>query len=292
MVISYQQGNATYEAVSGHICLYVYDFPRRIKHWDQDLCSDFFEFFYPRIKKMADSFVFCGCPFEAYLNVTLRHQMKTFLRKRQEKELKENLFCQMCASGSHGDESSFYKIYDNFNYEVRKTAPAYHGKLGQQRSRRRLFFLALTDPDRLDDAAIEALSASTGYSTEYISRCCLAVKEKRQSKRDEVQLLREKKNGYYFQILVLQNNIMNEPDKDKRIWLAERIRRLRRHIGHLTRSIQIKASCLVSHKELAQVLGLAKGTVDSGIFYMKRRNPKSRVRSSSADRQSLHSLQR
>ena len=83
------------------------------------------------------------------------------------------MFCQMCASGTHGDESSFYKIYDNFNYEVRKNAPVYNGKLGQQRSRRRLFFLALTDPDRLDDAAVEALSATTGYSTDYIIQSCL-----------------------------------------------------------------------------------------------------------------------
>ena len=292
MVISYQQGILSYEAVSGHICLYVYDFPRRTRHWDQDLCSDFFEFFYPRIKRMADSFVFSGCPFEAYLNVTLRHQMKTFVKRQKEKELKENLFCQMCASGTHGDESSFYKIYDNFNYEVRKAVPVYNGKLGQQRSRRRLFFLALTDPDRLDDAAIEALSEATGYSIEYIIRSCMLVKEKIENKREEVRLLREKKNGYYFQLLVLQNDIIYESDYEKRVWLSERLRRIRRRIDRLARKITIKTSCLVSHLELAQVLGLSKGTVDSGIFYMKRRNPKHRLRSSSEDKLSLHSLQR
>ena len=292
MVISYQQGNVSFEAVSGHICLYVYDYPRRIRRWDQDLCSDFFEYFYPRIKRMADSFVYSGYPFETYLNVTLRHQMKTFMRKREQKELKETLFCQMCASGSHGDESSFYKIYDNFNYEVRKKAPTYYGKLGQPRTRRRLFFLALTDPDRLDDAAIERLAATIGFSVEYIIESCLAVKEKIQWKRDEIQHLREKKNGYYFQLLVLQNDIMTETDPDKRAWLSERLRKARSHIDHLSRKIQIKTSCLVSHHELAQVLGLAKGTVDSGIFYMKRRNPRHSISSSSADRQSLHSLQR
>ena len=277
MVRSYQEGNVSYDAISGHICLYVYDFPRRTRHWDQDLCSDFFEFFYPRIKRMADSFVYSGCPFEAYLNVTMKHQMNTFMRKRQEKELKETLFCQMCASGSHGDESSFYKICDNFNYEVRKTAPVYHGKLGQQRSRRRLFFLALTDPDRLDDTAIARLAEATGYTTEYITRSCMLVKEKIQSKREEVRMLKEKKNGYYFKLLVLQNDIMTEYDPEKRAWLSARLWRVRRRIERLTRKIQIKTSCLVTHKELAQVLGLAKGTVDSGIFYMKRQHPKRRI---------------
>lgn len=292
MVISYQKGTVSYDDISGQICLYVYDFPRRTKHWDQELCSDFFEFFYPRIRRMADSFVFSGCQFEAYLNVAMRHQIKSFLRKRQEKELKETLFCQMCASGSHGDESSFYKIYDSFNYEVRKTAPAYHGKLGQHRTRRRLFFLALTDPYRLDDTAIAQLSEATGYSTDYIIQSCMMVKEKIESKREEVRQLREKKNGYYFQLLVLQNDIMYESDYERRAWLSGRLHRIRRRIDRLARKIRIKTSCLVSHQELAQVLGLAKGTIDSGIFYMKRRNPKQRVSSPSADRQSLHSLQR
>ena len=120
----------------------------------------------------------------------------------------------------------------------------------------------------------------------------MLVKEKIESKREEVRLLREKKNGYYFQLLVLQNDIMCESDYEKRVWLSERLRRIRRRIDRLARKIMIKTSCLVSHLELAQVLGLSKGTVDSGIFYMKRRNPKHRLSSTSADRQSLHSLQR
>ena len=118
------------------------------------------------------------------------------------------------------------------------------------------------------------------------------MKEKIESKREEVRMLKEKKNSCYFQLLVTQNEIMCEPDCEKRIWLSERLRRIRRRIDRLGRKIMIKTSCLVSHQELAQVLGLAKGTVDSGIFYIKRKGAKRRLSSSSADRQSLHSLQR
>ncbi|MBO7516818.1 MAG: hypothetical protein J6T61_03645, partial [Spirochaetia bacterium] len=178
MVISYQQGKVSYEAISGHICLYVYDFPRRTKRWDQDRCSDFFVFVHHRLRKMADSFVYSGLPFEAYLNTSLKHQMISFIKKKREKELKEELFCRMCTSGTLEDESSFYKIYDTFNYEIKEPAAAYKNKTGQGRTKRRLFFLALSDPDRLDDESIAQISASTGYSADYINRCCMAVKEK------------------------------------------------------------------------------------------------------------------
>ena len=292
MVISYQQGKVPYEAISGHICLYVYDYPRRTKHWDQDRCSDFFVFIHPRLKKLADSFEFTGSPFEAYLNTTLKHQMTSFIKKVRDKEIKEDLFCRMCASGSLSDEGSFYKIYDTFNYTISEPAVPYRSRVGQARTRRRLFFLALSHPDQLDDEAIIKLSEITGYSPDYISRCCMAVRERVQGKRESLQRFKERKNSCFFQLLVIQKKIMDEPDPDKRIWLEEQIQRLRYRIERLSKMIAAKASCLVSHQDLAQVLGISKGTVDSSLFYLKRKGNRRSLSSSSVDRQSLHSLQR
>ena len=292
MVISYQQGKVPFEAISGYICLYVYDFPRRTKYWDQDRCSDFFVFVHPRLKKMADSFVFSGTPFEAYLNVTLKHQMNSFLRKMKEKELKESLFCRMCASGSLEDEGSFYKIYDTFNYEVREKDSTYRSRIAHVRMKKRLLFVALSNPYVLDDNLIAQVSDVTGYSADCISRTCKAVKEKIQEKRESLQHMRENRNGYYFQILVIQSRIMDETDSDKRIWLEEEIQRLRLRIERISKKITAKASCLVSHQDLAQVLGIPKGTIDYSFFYFRKKSNRRKIRDSSEDRQFLHSLQR
>lgn len=292
MVISYQQGKVSYETISGHVCLYVYDYPRRTKHWDQDRCSDFFVFIHPRLKKLVDSFVFTGTPFEAYLNATLKPQMISFIRKVRDKEIKEDLFCNMCASGSLDDDGSFYRIYDTFSYEISEPSVPYRVRIGQARTRRRLFFLALSHADQLDDEAIANLSASTGYSIDYISRCCMAVKEKVQSKKDSLQEFKERKSSCYFQLLVIQKKIMDEPDPEKRIWLEEQVQRLRYRIDRLAKLIAAKASCLVSHQDLAQVLGISKGTLDSSLYYLKRKGNRRKISSSSEDRLSLHSLQR
>ena len=291
MVLSYQKGELSFDAISGHLSLYVYDYPRKTMRWNQDMCSDFFVFVHPRLRKMADSFAFYGAPFEAYLNNTLKHQINSFLCKTREKEVKETLFCKMCASGSLEDEGALYKIYDTFRYEISEPATTYRIKIGQERTRRRLFFLALSHPDQLDDAAIERVAASTGYDADYISSCCLAVKEKVHEKREALQRLRDRKNGLFFQILVIQDRIMNEPDPEKRGWLEEQIHRLRQRIERVSRKIAAKASCLVTHKDLADVLGISKGTVDSSLFYFKRRIGRRSLKSSSADRQSLRSLQ-
>ena len=290
MVISYQKGLLSYDAISGHISLYVYDFPRRTKRWNQELCSDFFVFVHPRLKKLADSFVFAGAPFEAYLNVSLKHQMNSFLAKMREEEIKETMFCKMCASGSLDEEGALYKIYDSFNYEISEPEIKYRNKIGQSRTRRRLFFLALSHPDQLDDASIAQLAAATGYSPDYISDCCLAVKEKVHGKRESLQRLRERKNGLYFQILVVQDKIINEPDLEKRLWLEDQIQKLRLRIERVSKKINAKASCLVSHQDLAEVLGVSKGTVDSSLFYLKRKGGRHFISSSSADKQSLRSL--
>ena len=292
MVLSYQRGEVSYEAISGHICLYVYDFPRRTKRWDQDRCSDFFVFIHPRLKKLADSFVFSGMPFEAYLNVTLKHQMSSFTYKMKEKELKESLLYRMCASGSLEDDSSLYKIHDTFNYDIKEPLSVYKGKTGQGRTKRRLLFLALSEPDRLDDDSIARISASTGYSVDYINRCCLAVKEKIQSKRDKLRRLRECRSECFFQIMFIQERILTEADPERRLWLEEKVQRLRGRLERLSKKIEVKAACLVTHQELAQVMGVSKGTVDSSIFYIKKRRNARTLKSSSGDKQFSHSLQR
>lgn len=292
MVISYQQGKVSYEAISGHISLYVYDYPRRTKYWDQDRCSDFFVFIHPRLRNMADSFVFSGSPFEAYLNATLKHQMNTFLKRQKDKELKESLFCRMCASGSLEDEGSFYKIYDTFNYEIREPDLSYRSRISMVRMRKRLLFVALSNPYILDDNLIAQVSEATGYSADCISRACLAVKERVQAKRESLQHLREQRNGYYFQILVIQSRIIDEPDPDKRIWLEEEIQSLRLRIERASKKIEAKVSCLVSHQDLALVLGIPKGTIDYSFFYFRKKNSRRKFSSSSEDRQFSHSLQR
>ena len=290
LVISYQKGNVSYEAISGHISLYAYDFPRRVKHWDQDRCSDFFVFIHPRLKKIADTFVFSDLPFESYLNASLKHQLNSFIKKQQEKRIKEELFCNICASGSLADEGALYRIYDTFNYEVTEPEISYRHKVDKVRNKKRILFLALSHPDQLDDKAIEHLSALTGYNADCLSMCCIAVKEKVQKKRESLRLLRERKNGWYFQILVIQRRIMDEPDPEKRIWLEEQIQRLRFKIERANRMIKAKVSCLVSHQDLADVLGIPKGTVDSSLYYLMRKSGHRKIKSSSADRLSLRSL--
>ena len=291
MVISYQQGKVSYEAISGHISLYVYDFPRRTKYWDQDRCSDFFVFIHPRLKKMADSFVYSGTPFEAYLNVTLKHQMNSFLKRQREKERKESLFCRMCASGSLEDEGSFYKIYDNFSYEIKEPDMSYRSRIARGRMKKRLLFIALSNPYILDDELIAQVSEVTGYSADCISRACMAVKEKIQKKRESLQHLKKLRNSYYFQILVIQSRIMEEPDPDKRLWLEEEIKGLRQRIERASKKISAKSSCLVSHQDLADVLGIPKGTIDYSFFYFRKKNDRRKFSSSSEDRQFSHSLQ-
>ena len=290
MVLEYQKGNLSYDAISGHISLYAYDYPRRTKHWDQDLCSDFFVYVHPRLKRFVDSFVYTDLPFEAYLNVSLKHQMNSFINEIKQKEAKEMVFSKMCASGSLDEDGSLYKIYDTFKYEISEPPTTYRIKIGQARTRRRLFFLALSHPDQLDDAAIERVAASTGYSADYISSCCLAIKERVQEKREALQRMRERKSGFYFQILVIQDRIMNEPDPGKRVWLEEQIKRLRYRIERISQRISVKTACLVSHKDIAEVLGISKGTVDSSLFYFKRRIGRRPLKGSSADKQSLRSL--
>lgn len=264
LVLRYKRGEVAYEDISGKISLFIYGFPYRAKHWNQDLCSDFFEFFYPRMRPLVESYKEIGYSFESYVEATVKQQMKTFLKKRREEEQKEKIYSRMCIQE--------YKIHSGFGCaQTAENEPAYcPGKIGQRRTRRRLLFLAFTDPEHLDDSMLERLSEVTGYALEYLRSCCLVLKEKIQRKKLALQELTEKKNAQYFKLLMLQADILNEGDEEKRCWLTEQLRKIRDRIDDLVEQISVKSQYLVSHDDLAKLFGVSKGTVDSGIFYLRK----------------------
>ena len=82
LVLQFQETGKGKDELFRDISLKVYYYPRNKYGWSYDECSDFYCFFYPRIHTLIHNFTDRGKPFEAYLNVTLRFQLKTFIYKK------------------------------------------------------------------------------------------------------------------------------------------------------------------------------------------------------------------
>ncbi len=83
LLSGYRTGTIARQLLIREISLFVYSYPYKACRWKEDICSEFFCYFYPKIEKMIESFELRGIPFEAYLVKCLKMQLKTFAAQQK-----------------------------------------------------------------------------------------------------------------------------------------------------------------------------------------------------------------
>ncbi len=261
----------------------VYDYPKKHLHWDDDDSGDFFCLFYPKIEGLIDRFTYQGRPFEAYLAASIRWQLKTFAKKRvmQHSENRalqdESGFWFSCESstapahqGSKAYHSSAGSHDENYLAEVTrvfKIEP--DGKIGDPAWARRLLYLLLRNVAYIDDSLMEHCAKLSGFDPAFVLGCATELRERFGEKTLRRKKLIEKRNALHIRLLQLDTLLSDETD-------ADRISSYRRQIGSVKARIEkasrdIRSSpLLATHRDIAEVLETAKGTVDSGLYYLRK----------------------
>lgn len=267
LVAAYRNKELSYKEIEDRLSIFVYEYPKKIHRWDPDLCSEFFEFFYPRIKLAADRFNDRGIPFENYLGSLVFYQMKTFMIRKREAEEKEN----MLAVADYHNNSDFYESREGepVIFHAGEINAPYQGTKRKKKGKKRIFYMAMTDPDRLDEESIEKLADFTGYRAEYIRRCRDALSRRVSEKREKAAAMAERRNSCYFRYLMLEDRLRRESDPEVRDRLERKVGELHYKIERINRKMAGK-HIKVTHKDIAEVLEIPKGTVDSSLYYLKR----------------------
>ena len=267
LVAAYRNNELSFEDIEEKLSLFVYEYPRKYRRWDLDLCSEFFEFFNPRIRLAADRFVDRGIPFESYLGSLVFFQMKTFLLRKREARERENV---VLVADYHDNKG----LYDG---RGQGTGPlfagelnvSYHGKIRKKKGKKRVFYMAMTNPERLDEGDIRKLAEFTGYRADYIRNCRDALNGKLAEKKEKAASLLERRNAVYCRYLVLQDRLRREVEPAARELLEKRLEKARYKIERISRKLAVK-NIRITHRDIADVLNIPKGTVDSSLYYLKR----------------------
>ena len=261
---------------------FVYTYPKKHLHLDDDDTGDFFCAFYPKIEGLIDRFSYRGRPFEAYLVSSIRWQLKTFAKKRvmqhsEHRAVKdESEFWHNCTrTESPEPGSSIYSssiddcpgAYSAEVSQVLKIEPG--GKISDPAWARRFFYLLLRNVAFIDDSLMEHGARLSGFDPEYILGCANELKERLAEKRERQRILLEKRNSLHVRVLQLNALIAEETEKDRLSSYMKRLTCAKSRLEKTKRDLR-SLSLLPTHKDIAEVLGTAKGSVDSGLYYLRK----------------------
>ncbi len=233
--------------------------------------SKFFCSFYKKLPGLIDRFEFCGKPFELYLNSTLRWNIKTF-------RTRESRYTGMFIAVH---KKPFYLVSeensekDNFLPDLNITDTA-KKVLNIEKSNQiipdayksRLFFVYLIECDYLDKRIQDGIIEMIGLNKKWVEDCSLKLKKKVEERVKRVKSIQNRRNSYFLELHILQEKVVfaeNEIEKDE---IYKKITKLRYSIKRFNKIIA-HAMIHPTHREIAEVLNLPKGTVDSGIYYIK-----------------------
>jgi DNA-directed RNA polymerase specialized sigma24 family protein len=262
-VLHYQRTRQGLRDIVSDIAPRVYQFPRRTMGWDEDACGDFYVFIHPRIIRLLDRFRDQGKPFESYLWAVLNWQLRNFARdrSRDEKRWKVSLRLEPGAAVSLDDEERGDPLRASAELArcVRSSA-----------DRRNFLFLVLKCSRLLDDEHAPPLARIAGVTTETLLALVASLREMRGARESRYEMFRGRRNKAYGAVRLLEAELHDEVDAGKRAVTERALARMRRRMSSSMRRMS-RVGLAPTNLEISRVLGVPKGTVDSGLYWLKRK---------------------
>ena len=287
-------------ALMDELATYAYHYPiQKLPSVDEDIPGDFYLFCHDKLALMIDQFEERGIPFEHYVNSVLRWQLHSFLNKRRQDEQvwQNGLYSQTWSS-----VDTFARRQRAFDPaqapprlpprsapppRARPRAPALRladpavprrwparrarprrFRLPKDPIRRRFVYAVLKTAHVLDERQFAALTAATGCRPEALRRLTRQLEQRREPARRRRQMLRERRNLAFADFHIWSATAYLQPEPPLR---ARALTRAARHHFTMTSAQWELARVRVapSNRDIAAVLGIPKGTVDTGLYWLR-----------------------
>lgn len=221
--------------------------------------------FLPRMERIVSRFTYSGTPFEAYLAATV----KWFTRSQEERERSRKLQDAFCAEEEYRQQYSRDPAAQPDAGNLPPALPLPEKVRFEEESlRRRILLLTLKCCDFITDPMIERTAAIAGMEVAVIHDMIAKLREAMGPRMARRDALKEKRAAMYLSLCVCQNAIKREDSEAERMLLRARLARIDVRLRNLDLALA-RASRMPTHSEIARVTGIPKGSVDSGINYIR-----------------------
>lgn len=271
LVVAYQKTGAGYEQVRQQVEQWVYYYPATRPGFSQEDCADFLLYFRAKVPALLYKYAHSGRSFEHYLARTLRWQLRSFARVRRRRlRMHELTRAPDIWDGLIGVAESSETVSHVATTATERLAGARCAGAPQGSASRRMVILAMKAAVLVSDAQLDELARVTGYHEHRLRECRDELRRlvgRRDRRRTE---LRARRNDAFFQVRLAQDELATTPEEHRRAVVRRELERQNRRLLNARRELA-RVPAVPTNGEIAVVLGIPKGTIDSALHYMKHR---------------------
>jgi hypothetical protein len=276
-VLRYQRTREGLEELLAVLAGKIYGYPRCRGSVSEDDGGEFFLFFYPRLLRTLERFQDQGRPFEWYLHSVLRWHYLGFVRwkRRRERSWASGTMPDLWEPSAYGRISEGQNESREFPGWLPSEVAAVFGldpehRLRKPADRKRLLIWSLKQVRLLRGPDLALVREWTGIGQEQLRQVCAELRGRLERRERRLDLLVGRRNQAFAALQLTEQALAGEPDPAVRAALSERLARARRCL-HRSQERIARVPLEPSNRELAQALGLPKGTVDTSLYWLKRR---------------------
>jgi hypothetical protein len=232
-----------------------------LNDWEEDECVDFLSWLYPRLSRAIDNYQYEGASFTAYIGTLVRLGSKEFRQLEIEHRLIERTYWGAATE-------------DMF---VRNPEPDYLAEFVPKKpfrpvtNPRQALILLLKSYNLISDDFIARAAPAIGMSKETLMQLIENLRAMRFEQDLEIRSLRERIYGQYFRCKSFERRRNSSPEGSPRYFVMQRrLERAEKRLRNMKKALKaIKSGA--SNRQVARILGVPKGTIDSNIHAVKYR---------------------
>jgi DNA-directed RNA polymerase specialized sigma24 family protein len=245
----------------GRIFQHILDNYRRFQlyNWTKEQCSDYLSWLYPRLRRAIDLYRDMGSSFDAYISSIVRWTAREYRRRLQEHRV---------------TEYSCWKARAE-EVEAHSPEPEYMAMSAWRAPRlskpRQVLMLLLKSYFFVSDSFIVRAAPALGLEEEELRSLIGELRKRRVKREEDIRLLKEQLHSQYYRCLSFERKLELLPKGTiLHERMGERLVRARTRYAAMRERFS-KTRFDPSNRQIAELLQIPKGTVDSTLRNLKER---------------------
>ena len=234
-------------------------------HWKRDEYEDFLSWFYQRLHKAIDSYRDTGSSFEAFIGTVMRMAAKEYRLRVITKSVTEYSAWSAHLPELYVNEETQVYSYEKKDNAISQFIIEYNGR----KNPKQLLALLLKCYYHVSDDFVDRIAGHIGIDREKLKEMIDKLRLMRQKRDDSIYYMRERIYCQYYRCIVYEKRLSYIPEntnahnklKLRLVKARNRLEKMRKRIA----SIRTEAT----NREVAEVIGVSKGSIDSSLYNLK-----------------------
>ena len=238
-----------------------------ISHWKEDDYEDFLSWFYQRLHTSIDSYQETGASFDAYINSILRASAREFRVRKITNSVTEYSAWSVQVPDMYVYEEAQVYSHDITENILSKIAIAHKGR----KNPKQILTLILKCYYYVSDDFINRVAKYTEIDAKQLREMVDKLRKMRKQRDDNIYRMKERIYCQYYRCIVYEKRLgYIQEGTVAYLKLKRRLIKARQRLERMRERIQ-KIRTDATNKEVAEVIGVSKGAVDSSLHKLKNR---------------------